>query len=156
LDIAARQGDGGAIVARRIVKIFLTPAQIAEAQRLARTWLDDHDLPVGDAGLARSSEYVESRKITIRWEGVDLALAGTLTMRRDRGGGKISITLPRDAGNCVGKYRLEPNASGAWSVSCTNGLAASGTLKALGAGKGAVGTGSDSNGRILRFPVGGR
>jgi hypothetical protein len=42
LNLAAAQGNEGAVKNRDIVVVLMTPAQIAEAQRLAREWLEVH------------------------------------------------------------------------------------------------------------------
>lgn len=98
----------------------------------------------------------ESRPIAVTWEGVDDLIAGTVSLQQGKRQGRMAITLPKDQGKCEGTYALKNERRGTWSVACTNNLTASGTFEAFGAGKGSSGKGSDSEGRLLRFMVGGR
>ncbi len=68
----------------------------------------------------------------------------------------ISITLPNNEGRCKGRYKFLGESKGTWSIACTNGKAASGFMTGFGSGKGSTGEGQDSNGRSVRFTVGGR
>ncbi|MBT6096238.1 MAG: hypothetical protein HOH04_15235 [Rhodospirillaceae bacterium] len=45
---------------------------------------------------------------------------------------------------------------GTWTLSCTNDMAASGTLKAYGSGKGSSGVGKDTKGNTVTYTLGGR
>ncbi len=95
------------------------------------------------------------RPIAIRWEGEKKLIAGTVELSKTSGAGKIRITLPENAGSCRGAFKFDSSRKGHWSVSCTNGLSASGTMTGYGKGKGSSGVGYDADGRSVTFTMGG-
>ncbi|MRG73510.1 hypothetical protein GH722_17200 [Alphaproteobacteria bacterium HT1-32] len=97
---------------------------------------------------------IDVRSIAVIWEGVSDLLAGTVEMRRSGRQGTLKVSIPDQSAECIGSYQMQSAGSGIWSVACDNGLTASGDIEALGAGKGAKGTGRDSNMRKLTFTVG--
>lgn len=98
----------------------------------------------------------ELRPIAVRWEGYNELFAGTVLLKQGDGSGSVSIQLPNNDGSCNGLFQATTSSGSVWSVSCTNGLAASGTSKGLGPGKGAIGEGTDTQGRKVSFTLGGR
>ena len=96
----------------------------------------------------------EQRAIAIQWEGERL-VAGVVTIAQRGMSGKIAAKLPTGDGECTGMYEGNASGTGQWALSCTNGITVVGTFRALGAGKGSVGTGVDSKGRRVEFTVGG-
>lgn len=89
------------------------------------------------------------------WEGYDKLIAGEITLDQSSNGGTVSTTLPDGDGTCSGQYQMQDRTSGTWSLACTNGMAASGTLKAYGSGKGSSGEGIDAKGNKVTYTVGG-
>lgn len=90
------------------------------------------------------------RFLAIYWEDVYGALIGHIALSR-QASGPIAIDLP-DGGSCTGAYSLQGR-QGTWSIGCDNGKAASGSLTALGAGRGSEGRGRDTEGNRLEFRV---
>jgi hypothetical protein len=103
-----------------------------------------------------SNSSVQSRTapVALEWEGFGKLIAGTIEYRVNKGSGKLAASLPNGIGECAGTYQYNKQQSGTWSVACTNGLSASGTMKAFGPHKGAEGQGTDIKGRKVRFTVG--
>ena len=97
----------------------------------------------------------DARPIAFEWEGYPQLVAGTIKLQPDGKGGKMSIQLPQNAGNCTGSYQFTDGRFGTWAIACTDNVAASGTFEGYGKGKGSSGTGTDTQGRKLRFTVGG-
>lgn len=95
----------------------------------------------------------EVRPIAISWGGMEGLIAGEVELRQ--GEGSVSARLPDGKGTCRGSYRATDRAVGTWAVACTDGRSASGTYRALGAGKGAVGEGFDAHGNQVRYTLGG-
>ena len=93
------------------------------------------------------------RDLSFYWENRYGALFGRMAVG-DGSGGPFTIDLPDNDGSCQGTYRLSTRSQGVWSMSCTNGLAASGEYKALGRGKGARGWGQDSQGNKVEYRIG--
>ena len=83
-------------------------------------------------------------------------VAGKIQISESSGQGSIKATLPRAQGTCSGAYRMASKRNGVWSLSCINGLVASGDFEAFGGGKGSSGTGTDNEGNEIKFTVGGR
>ena len=102
----------------------------------------------------------ESRPFAVQWTGIRELIAGEISIWRERRNGKrrgkIRLTMPKAGGNCDGSYELIDGPKGTWQISCDNGLTATGTLVAYGAGKGSGGEGTDNLGRVIKFTVGGR
>jgi hypothetical protein len=101
-----------------------------------------------------SSVQPYTAPVAIEWEGFANLIAGTIEYRVNKGSGKLAANLPNGIGECSGTYQYNKQQSGTWSVACTNGLSASGTMKAFGPHKGAEGEGTDIKGRKVRFTVG--
>jgi len=96
------------------------------------------------------------RPIALNWEGQSELIAGTVSVSGSNGQGTISADLPNGAGSCKGTYTLAPSKeAGVWSMSCTNGKAASGTYKTTHNGRGAIGNGTDTDGRKVKFTISG-
>ena len=66
----------------------------------------------------------------------------------------MSLVLPNDDGRCSGTYQMNTEGLGTWAMACTNGLNASGTMKASGNSKISEGQGTDIDGRKVRLTVG--
>jgi len=129
-----------------------TPAKTVEATSVA---LQETNSTVAPAPTS-IREITEIRPITVSWEGYSDHVAGTVNIKAKGGKGAVSMALPDGEGTCTGQYSYASNntGKGSWAVACTNGLAASGSLKALGKAKGAVGEGIDTQGRKVKFTVG--
>lgn len=97
----------------------------------------------------------KKRPIAIQWDGFSELLAGDVYYRRNSKTGKFNIVLPDNRGQCAGTYSWAESNSGVWSMACTEGMSAAGTIADNGAGRGAAGTGADDKGRAVRFTVGG-
>ena len=61
----------------------------------------------------------------------------------------ISVTIPGET-YCDGRAEFTRNT---WTISCRNGVTASGTFKPLGEGQGSVGDGEDKNGNRITLRV---
>lgn len=94
----------------------------------------------------------ETRPIAFMWEGINNLIAGNVEINQRTG--IVSLTLPDDLSKCNGTYKMDSRTTGIWVLQCSNGLSANGTLKALGAGKGSTGTGTDSKGRKVSYTMG--
>ncbi len=97
-----------------------------------------------------------SRPISVTWEGYTELLKGTVVFKETAGEGDVRMLLPNGEGTCTGKYRFSDikAAIATWAVACTNNLAASGSLKGLGRGKGFAGEGTDTKGKKVKFTLG--
>jgi|GEM_PF-6938345 len=103
-----------------------------------------------DSGGSSPSE--ELRPIAVRWEGYENLMAGTVSIRAGQNEGTLEIRLPERTGEkCTGHYKHETRTTGIWSVSCTNGLAASGKFDTHGPSAGSSGTGVDTKGRKVTY-----
>lgn len=99
--------------------------------------------------------------VAFKWEGeYDLA-AGRVSLNQTGDTGTIKLTLPNDGAACSGNWRWSRGAygtteipTGVWSLSCSNGLTASGTYASSKPASG-TGSGQDSNGRRVTFTFGG-
>lgn len=111
--------------------------------------------PTAGAQLTTASSSAETRAIAVNWDGLSTLLAGTVSIQQERGGGQISIALPNKEGHCRGTYQIGQDQKGTWSIGCSNGLLASGTLVAYGEGKGSSGSGKDTKGRQVQFTIAG-
>lgn len=107
-------------------------------------------------GLAdETAAASSSRPIALQWDGYSNLIAGTVNLNQGKDGGSVALTLPNNDGNCAGKYSMFDRTNGVWSLKCTNGMAASGTLTAYGTGKGSSGKGRDKNGNSVSYTLGG-
>lgn len=94
----------------------------------------------------------DKRSLAVQWEGYGNLISGIVEETPDKNGGIVNAILPNNDGTCKGRY----NHNGTWNIACTNGLAASGTFKNFGSGKGASGVGVDAFGRRVVFTMGGK
>ena len=92
------------------------------------------------------------RTIAVSWEGVDDLLVGEVRLSDTRSG-TIETEFPDKSAKCSGRFELVTGPIGTWSLTCTNGLAASGRFVGKGPGQGSTGTGVDSKGRAVKFTV---
>lgn len=92
--------------------------------------------------------------LTVEWEGFPNPIAGVVEVETPGGSGKIRLTLPNNEGSCSGSYSAPVNRVRSWAIACTNGVSASGTSESPPSGPIAIGRGTDSRGRSLRFSVG--
>lgn len=97
----------------------------------------------------------ERRAIAFQLEGDPRPVAGVATISQKGLSGRIAAKLPSGEGDCTGTYDADTSGAGRWAISCTNGLIATGTFRALGAGRGSSGFGFDSKGRRVEFSLGG-
>jgi hypothetical protein len=102
-----------------------------------------------------TSSVSERRAVAFAWEGQPNLLAGTVTLEQQGLKGKIQAKLPAGDGDCNGVYEASATGTGQWALSCSNGLTAVGSFRVLGAGKGSVGSGTDSKGKRVEFTVAG-
>lgn len=102
-----------------------------------------------------ASQDWKKRPIAIQWDGVSDLIAGDLYYKSKKQNGRIKLTLPGSRGQCSGSYKIATRDSGVWSIACTEGMTASGTMVVYGAGNGSSGDGRDNNGRAVKFTVGG-
>jgi len=98
----------------------------------------------------------EKRSIAAQWEGMSELIAGEIRFQRTNRNGHIKLTLPKSLVECSGVYTMTAQRKGAWSIGCTDGMSASGTLTAYGRGKGSSGEGRDNKGRSVKFTIGAR
>ena len=98
----------------------------------------------------------EKRSIAAQWEGMSELIAGEIRFQRTNRNGHIKLTLPKSLVECTGVYTMTAQRKGAWSIGCTDGMTASGTLTAYGRGKGSSGEGKDNKGRSVKFTIGAR
>lgn len=96
----------------------------------------------------------DKRNLTVIWDGFDGVLEGEITYRYGEQEGSMLVFLPDLQTRCSGSYQALDQTRGNWSVSCPDGLSASGSYGGLGTGKGSEGQGVDSQGRQVRFTVG--
>ena len=87
----------------------------------------------------------------MQWDGYAKLIAGTVTLNQNKKGEIVALTFPNNDGTCAGRYKMNYGTSGTWSLACTNGMAASGTLTAYGTGKGSSGEGIDAKGNKVTY-----
>lgn len=102
----------------------------------------------------RGGAYTK-RSLAVQWEGYADLFSGVIEQTGGSSGGKVSVVLPQNEGRCDGAYKVTDPPKGTWNIACTNGLKASGVFTAYGKGKGASGTGLDSEGRKVIYTMGG-
>lgn len=100
-------------------------------------------------------KYSDSGKkpIAISWTGYSDLIAGEITFKEKDYEGSLSLNLPNNDGNCKGTYSLLLNGIGTWQITCSNNMAAHGTLKWV-KNNAATGIGKDLNKRTVKFTVG--
>ena len=92
------------------------------------------------------------RSLALSWQGYSDLIAGTIKFDEADYKGTLKLSLPNNDGTCDGSYSLLSNGKGTWQISCTNNMAASGTLKRIEDG-GVTGKGKDLNGKNVKFTV---
>ena len=95
------------------------------------------------------------RPIAAEWEGYRKLVAGMIEIREFGKNGTLSLELPDNEGRCTGSFRFSDGNQGTWALACTNNLAASGTMESRGKNKGSSGSGTDTQGRTVRFTIAG-
>jgi len=129
----------------------------AEARYVAIVSKQSHSAPPNNRDQANQKEIAwERRSIAVQWTGISELIAGEISIQQGKQNGRIKLTLPKARGLCDGTYAMTERRKGAWSIACTNGVSASGTMVAYGSGKGSSGEGQDDKGRTVKFTVGGR
>lgn len=113
------------------------------------------DTAARDQVVATGSKYYDERTLSAEWEGYAQPVKGVVILYPVRHRGSVLVELPGDEGTCSGDF-VESGEGGTWSISCPNGVDASGAYKDAGKGKGATGTGTDTRGRKIRFTVAGK
>ena len=100
-------------------------------------------------------KYSDSGKkpIAISWTGYSDLIAGEITFEEKDYEGSLSLDLPNNDGNCKGRYSLLLNGIGTWQITCSNNMAAHGTLKWV-KNNAATGIGKDLKKRTVKFTVG--
>ena len=100
-------------------------------------------------------KYSDSGKkpIAISWTGYSDLIAGEIIFEEKDYEGSLSLDLPNNDGNCKGRYSLLLNGMGTWQITCSNNMAAHGTLKWI-KNNVATGIGKDLNKRVVKFTVG--
>lgn len=111
--------------------------------------------PAQGSRTTSSEDGWNVRPIAVEWEGQPDLIIGELMFRQNAGTGHMKFSLPNGQGTCEGSYRVGRDGNGTWAVACPGGLAASGTLKTRGTGKGSAGSGRDTKGREVRYTLGG-
>ena len=113
------------------------------------------DISAGSKPGFSSQSGEQRRAIAVEWEGVAPLIAGEVTLQQANG--ELALSLPNGQGECTGSYFAidKQQRSGAWSVSCSNGLSALGTYTAHVRGKGASGEGRDKLGREVKYSIAG-
>jgi len=94
----------------------------------------------------------EIRDVYINWSGLGELLRGTVRTDSERSG-TIRLHILENGSECTGRFQLQPSDIGSWSLACTNGDAASGTIRGYGKGLGAQGGGEDVNGRKVSLRI---
>lgn len=127
----------------------------------AKNWqayLDGKHKPfkLPDSNERTATKRDETRSITVQWEGYADMFTGTIREVSDGSKGTVAVALPKAEGYCTGEYQFTERMKGIWAIKCDNGMAARGEFTALGAGKGAVGTGVDTKGRKVTYTLGGQ
>jgi hypothetical protein len=99
-------------------------------------------------------KYSDSGKkpIAISWTGYSDLIAGEITFEEKNYEGSLSLDLPNNDGNCKGRYSLLLNGIGTWHITCSNNMAAHGTLKWV-KNNAATGIGKDLNKQNVKFTV---
>ncbi len=113
-----------------------------------------HKAPGNVDFFALSGSATETRPIAVEWDGQSSLFAGYIEFSDTGRDGRISVTLPDNEGTCSGTYRYDADRHGTWSITCTNGLAASGDIQSYGKGQGASGEGVDARGNKVQFTIG--
>ena len=108
-----------------------------------------------DSKHKASASAGQRRAIAVEWQGISPLIAGEIVLQQGRG--EIALSLPNQQGDCSGSYFVtdKQRGTGAWSVSCGNGMSALGTFTAYGRDKGASGEGRDNQGREVRYTIAG-
>ncbi len=97
----------------------------------------------------------EVRAVAIKWDGYSTLISIQASIDQSQRAGKISGSLPNNDGTCSGVFESTQGSKGIWTVSCTNGMSASGVYEAFGHGKGSSGYGKDTLGRSVQFTISG-
>ncbi len=113
-----------------------------------------HKAPGNVDFFASTGSTTEKRPIAVEWDGYTSLFAGYIEFPDTGRDGRISATLPDNEGTCSGTYHYDADRHGTWSITCTNGLAASGDVQSYGKGQGASGEGVDARGNKVRFTIG--
>ena len=92
------------------------------------------------------------RPLLVVWQGYSDLIDGTIKFEEADYKGTLKLSLPNNDGTCDGSYSLLSDGKGTWQISCTNNMAASGTLKWIEDG-GVTGKGKDLNGKNVKFTV---
>lgn len=92
--------------------------------------------------------------IAFSWRGIGELMAGRVSIRSERDVGFIRLNLPTNQGICSGSFKISGEAKGVWSISCTNGVTASGDLSVNRSIAGSSGTGLDNKGGQIKFTIG--
>jgi len=93
------------------------------------------------------------KPIAISWAGYSDLIAGNISYKEKDYEGSLSLVLPNNDGDCKGTYSLLVNGIGTWQITCSNNMAAHGTLKWI-KNNVATGIGKDLNKRVVKFTVG--
>jgi hypothetical protein len=106
---------------------------------------------------ALTNGVAETRPIAVLWDGMAETFAGKIELSRaqDRSA-TVSFAMPGGQPSCTGTLQFAARSHGTWTVGCTDGNVASGTLAPIEPGKQSLGEGSDSRGRRVRIAVGDR
>ena len=104
-----------------------------------------------------SNQDEDSRKLTVEWLGEPNITVGKVSLDGNgQGAGRMTMNFSSSGGSCSGNYAVTSGLKGTWSVSCNNGKSASGVFTSLGAGAGAMGTGTDNEGKKFNYEIGPR
>ncbi|WP_343563942.1 hypothetical protein [Kiloniella sp. b19] len=89
------------------------------------------------------------RPLEVTWEVLPYKLSGTINLTT-----KAVYISDENGGRCEASSKPLTASTGIWSVVCENGRSAKGNYQALGAGKGARGSGSDDQGNSVDYVIG--
>jgi hypothetical protein len=117
---------------------------------------EEKSLPVLNTATSDSKLSTrEVRAVAIKWHGYSNLISIQASIDQSHRAGRISGSLPNNDGTCSGVFEPTQASKGIWTVSCTNGMSASGIYEAFGNGNGSSGYGKDTLGRSVQFTISG-
>lgn len=152
--IAAVSGCGKGATA--VKALMSNPRRTSRAENEAAYARASRDRKDAGGGVSAAAGEIPQtlRAFAVEWDGFDKPVSGLLRL----GQGTVqtlSMTLPEGTGQCTGTFEAREELRGVWFIRCENGLTASGSYLAHGAGKGSSGEGLDSEGRRVAFTIAG-
>jgi len=153
--LAVSRGFNKAISRRDIAVSKLTALQSRAIDRRVATW-EPKQVDAGSkvASTAARNSRKTKRSFKANWEGFPNPIEGIVELFQKLKSGKFSFNFPNSLYNCTGTTFTNTDKRGVWSFACDNKITASGSLITLGLDQGAIGKGTDSLGRKIKFEIG--